>query len=128
MPTAKAPPLATATTLREMVERLFPGGNVIVEQRIGGSMVKLDVWRYHLEISLTTSKIKLVDTPGEMTVQFVLRPEKGAPTLISTLTTTDLVQVREVVIAVQEYLSGIAAAIMMALEEPAEKPPANIFL
>lgn len=91
-------------------------------------MVKLDVWKYHLEISLTTDKIKLVDVPGEMTVRFVLRPDKGSPTLILTKTTTDLSQVKEIINAVQEYLSGIAAAIMMALEEPAEKPPANIFI
>lgn len=128
MPTVKAPPIATTTLLREMMERMFPGGSVVVEQRIGGSMVKLVVWRYHLEISLTRDKVKLVDIPGEMTMQFVLRPEKGSPTTIYSLTTTDLVQVREFTIAVQEYLSGIAAAIMMALEEPAERPPSNIFL
>jgi hypothetical protein len=118
----------TAYLLEGIILRFFPGGHVITEQRIGGTVVKLDVWKYHLEISLTTDKIKLVDVPGEMTVRFVLRPDKGSPTLILTKTTTDLSQVKEIINAVQEYLSGIAAAIMMALEEPAEKPPANIFI
>lgn len=108
--------------------RSFPGAEVVIEPRIGGQMVKFDAWKYHLEISLTTHRVKLVDVPGEMTMQFMLRPEKWPQTLLGQETTTDLAKAKEFVINAQEYLAGIAASIMMVLEEPAEKPPANIFL
>jgi hypothetical protein len=108
--------LLTAGHARDILAEVFPGAEVKVTDRLGGTVAEVAVWLFTIEASVTADLIGLKDSLGEARLTFVFRPPKLRATLIRQATVADEEGVRAFVLGCREYLQGIAAAIAVACD------------
>jgi len=124
---AAPPERLTTLNIRNTLLRFFPGIEVTTGGRIGGWVVKAEVWRFRFQVSLTTEKIAATDKPGVATFSAGYLGPNNKVLSLAQATADSVEELAALIKGQHEELMGVVAAIEMACSPPVVLPPVSIF-
>lgn len=117
-------------TVSQVVEAFasrFPHLEVKENPRLGGMTLSVRLWHFRIEVSVTTAPLGIPDIMGEVWIATYLDiPEASSQMTVRGRVTRELSVLHEELDWAVKYLTGISAAIEMALE-PLPPPQLGIY-
>jgi len=123
-------PLRTDPVNRHIIEdflkEIFPGVTPKYSPNIGGHSWEIGIWKFWISISFNTAATSYVDTSGNATVSMSYKPDDKRINVsripIKQENVTCAGDLWDVLEKCRHYLTGITAAIEIALTKPSQNP------
>lgn len=113
----------TVKLVADTLQAAFPNANIEIRPFTGGTIVRTQVWKFDIDLSLTTKPISYGEKEGAVRMVMNFRPDGATPMRIKHGITTELGPIKAFTLLCRGYLEGIATAILMACDNP--PPPSE---
>ncbi len=117
----------TAFDIQFALKHAWPNVVPATTSFVTGTTTKLTIWKFVIEITLTTNPVVFGETPGSVRMAFTFSHGNLKPIVIKKSFGNEIAVVKAFIQYCKAYLNGIAAEIERAGEPERESPESDIF-